>query len=456
MRRLLFVIISVLLLFSCATKRSYREGQPRWTYEIEEVPASRVFVASGSSSTNDGARDVAYNNLLSEIGSAVGLNLGSYFRELVQRDEASEIGLRIDNYYLYDENGEHEVWVRGLLSNSSYESLRSEGILSQEERTSSIGSLLSAALSDYRENRDGSALTLIMQALSLSLDGPVTNSDYEPDKLLKRAMEYLDNIFLRLYRPSSEMMETMVEAKRRKGVFYPVVENLLIRASYDMENEMGEIVQSSFLAKTNNEGLLRFNKTNPYMVREGDVVFSVYIDPALINAIQSKAERGFLDEFMSLLDSKSIVYSYVDRGILDLEEAIVALSEYDEEGNSLESELFIDEFRSYLERVDVRNMEIVYLAGEEEEDILSQLEIDFPNKRYYIIGRIGLVDSFVGPVLSYAMTQGSLSIYERGNDEPYVNQESFTSSYGNTLEEAEIKALSRESRILAGRLLEEI
>ena len=158
------------------------------------VSGSVSFVGEGRGESEQNARAAAYRSALERMGSDLGYDIvSSYYRELLNTDRIAELGSYIASSYSTFDNSGYYYYVLVITPADSFDERRSEDIEKARGRDREIASLLSSASAHYRANEDVDALSDVLSALSLSLDGSLQHS---PDDLMARAMAYLGNLEL--------------------------------------------------------------------------------------------------------------------------------------------------------------------------------------------------------------------------------------------------------------------
>ncbi len=443
-----------MLLFSCTTFTS-SEG-PEWTRETPHHPGMAVFVGSGTGRDETAARAAAYMNVLEKLGSELGYDAVSpYYRELLSSNSIISLQGSITNTYTSPASEGVMYFAMFEMPESLYLSSRDAEYSASLERTDDIASLLESALSHYRNNEDTEALIASLNALDLSLSGPVLNDEFSPGILLDRAMEYLGNIKLEIGR-DADGSSVSVRMKRARGLLHPDVVNGLVSVEYPMVNGDGDDQTSSVVLRTDRKGNAEFFRTNPYMLWEGTLTFSVYIPPSLLDSIESKAFEGFLNPFYDLLSLRSVKYSYRDESKSFDEETVIAIADYDEEGSQMESSPSFPAFSSYLQSASTAEYLIVMGYGEEERDVLSYARRAYPGLGNYIIVRSGIVDRTEGAERSYSRAESMVSFYGREGESPYIVRTLSTAGGGENPDAAGKAALERAGMAAAGMLLSEL
>ena len=438
----------LILLFSCATSYVPVDG-PSWIFDPPSTSSSISFVGEGIGESEQGARAASYRNALERMGDDLGYEIISeYLREFLNTDRIEEIGAYVSSSYSTFDNSGYYYYILVTAPSEQFAAMRSEDIEEARARDAEIASLLASASVHYRSNEDVDALSDILDAVSLSLDGSL---GHDPDALMDRALKYLGNIVLSV--DGSDDAICTVTMKRSRGPFHPMVSSGKVDAAYKRVNNEGEIVEGSVWAATKDNGRFTFPWTDPYMVRDGEIRFSVDLPDDTIAQIGEKAGKEFLEPLLSLRDEKSIAYHYrlPDRFPDDL--SLIAIVPYMRGENAVYPEETLQAFASQMDAAGV-GYDIVLTAGEDENDIIRRLTAMYPDKRYFIISYLGITDyrkAFDG---YYVRVDGRNLVMDRYS--MLAEEEIFAASGGATMAEAERSALERGARIAAGMLLKEI
>lgn len=395
------------------------------------------------------ARTAAYRDALEKMGEDLGYDIvPQYFREFLNTDRIEAMGTYVSSFYTTFDNSGYYYYILAITPSERFDALRSEDAENARARDREIRSLLSSASAHYRENEDVDAISDVLHAVSLSLDGSL---EYSPEALLSRAVGYVGNIVLNV--DDSNGAICSVRMRRARGPFHPMVRGGKVDAVYEMVTNDGTIMQDSVTAATMDNGSFSFTWTNPYMVREGDIHFLVDIPDDVIAEIEAKAPEGFLDPLLSIREEKSVVYHYSLPDKFPHEEALIAIVPYVRGDDTVFAEESFSAFKSQMDSAGV-GYDIVVATGEDDEDIIRRLIGTYPEKRYFIISYLGVTDyreAFDG---FYVRVDGRNLVMDRNT--LLVEEEIFASDGGRTIEEAERNALARGSRIAAGMLLKEI
>lgn len=459
MRKLILLFLPLFLMISCAhfTSSEY----PVWIDKTPSANGYLVFVGYGEGDSQKQARDSAYENALVKMGEGLGYDPREYYlRELIAYEKIGNLGSTVSDYYEENVDGIWHSWVRIDTNETSYIEARSEEYQALLDREEAIMQTMQDSLDEYRDNRDVSAINKILEAISISLEGPVENPSCTPSALRDKALEYIENLEISLRNEERDSIGVTVRLSRAKGWFHPRVEDAHILATYRIVNSSEELVETVFVSKTGDDGEFFFNSTNPLIIREGEIVFSVILDQALLESIEASSEEGFLDPILDALKQKDKTYAYHERGKLDSKSTLIVLSVIDINGQPISDRTFLDAFSSFLEIAGTSDWMIMESVDEsDEEELLLSLTRQYPSIDAFIISRIGVVEFAESPMYHYARTEGYSLIYTKDDDgilSLSVNQHSFSMGAGSSYQEAQHSALENQSRISASLLLEEL
>ena len=454
MRKLIPLLAALAFLFSCTTFTS-TEG-PEWTRETPHPAGMVVFVGSGTGADESTARAAAYLDILSRMDSDLGYDVVTlYYRELLSTNAIASLDARITSTYTAPANEGSAYFAMIEIPEETYYSSRSEEYAAALERTDKINALMDEALESYKANQDTKALDLVLSALDLSLSGTVTGSQYTPERLLEQAMGYLENIGITIS-PDASGTDVSVRMQRMRGIFHPDVVDGLVDVRYAMITGEGDTIESSVILKTGSNGSARFFRTNPYMLWNGTLRFSVAVSSSVLSSIEAKAPAGFLDPLHALLDASSVTYSYEERGRYAAASTVIAVSEYGEDGLQLEMTPACTAFSSYLNAAETGGYTAVPVEGDEEADVLENLRAMFPGMDNYIVLRVGIADSESGGGREYVRTEARLSFYDAESAKPHTVRDLFAIGVGVSESEAGEASLARCGEAAAAMFLSEL
>lgn len=445
------------MLVSCSSIGK-RAEYPVWIDSEPSAYGYIIFVGYGEGQTQKDARDNAYEDSLIKMGQELGYDPREfYLRELIAYDEVPALGCSVFDYYEEEVNGVWRSWVRIDCQESVLLEARSEEYSNLLDREARISVILDEALSEYRINRDVGAINKILEAVLVSLEGPVNNPSYTPNALIDRAIGYAQQLQISLRHESDDNIEATVRVSRTKGWFYPRVEEAMVLSTYTILTNSQEYATSTYVSKTNENGEFRFYSTSPIIVKDGRVEFSIILDENCVTQI-NELDSGLLNSLISVLDSKKAFYDYHEEGHLDKQNTLIVLSQVDINGRTLSDDTFRDTFISFLKDAKSEGWTIIKDTSDADEDeLVERIANLYPNVDNIIISRIGIVDVASSAMHSFAKTEGYSLIYKRTDDSPLSlikSQHSFAFGVAESSEAAQIDGVINQARISASLLLE--
>ena len=259
------------------------------------------------------------------MGSELGYDIvGEYYREFLNTGRIEDLGTYVSAFYSTFDNSGYYYYILTITPSERFDEMRSADVEEARSRDREIAALLSSASAHYRANEDIMALSDVLSAVSLSLDGSI---EYSADELLDRAMSYLGNIELDVNRDGE------VIANRTKGIFHPYIISGKIDASYERINADGERERATVTCQTDSRGRFVFTVTDPYTIRQSDVIFSVSLPLDAMREIEQKAPDGFMDDFYRLFSERGISYRTEGYMAYPADETVIGVAFYDENGN---------------------------------------------------------------------------------------------------------------------------
>lgn len=458
MKKSIILILSIFLLFSCSSFQDLVNqdmgGLPSW---ISNPPIRRDrvgFVSSGTGYTEAEARNDAYKNCLYTVSSDLGLDVYTlYYRELSTTGNIKSLDARTDRTYFNPVvSGKSTCYILVTFDQELYEQTRTEEFSLQKERREKIAQKLEEANKAYRENRDFDAYTAMLEAILISFEGDNGNPEYSSSRLLDEAIYYLSPLEINVTRNRNDASAT-IRVTRNRGILSPAVVGAPIKGEYVMRNTLGEMSRNSVEAVTDKKGRYYFNSTNPYILRTGQITFSLFDANDYLGQIDRVAPLGFTKELHSLLEEKSVSYSY---DIQDKERELdldVLIVEYDERGMERGTSDALSSFNTYMQECQV-SLSASEGVGEEEEDVYNAyLSSGKVNKLLAII-RIGISESIYTDSKYIVKVESYLTIYDNETGQMIYSDDSVDAiGYGGDKKSAERDAFSQAGRIIASLLL---
>ena len=409
-----------------------------------------MFIGHGYGETEAEARTDALDDALKSMSAGAGYDLSMYYlREIVSTDGIAELGTYINSEYSAITGNGYEYYVAVVTPESSYSSIMSEEYVQMLEREDRIRDYLSAAGDRYRANEDTEALNETLKALAVSLEGPVEDESLQSDVILSKAMDYLGNIELDVSRNGT------VTVKRHKGIFHPYVASGKIDASYERFNADGKLERRTVTCMTDSKGRFSFAVTDPYTIRSSDVIFSVSLQPDIMESIQENAPEGFLDGFYRILSERSIAYRMKEYTSYPADETVIGVAFYDYDGTIVAGD---DAYSAIEETVSKAGAGYIVAkaSGDNEEDVYINMLARYPERRYFILFRIGVTDIAEIPDGWSVRSDARVLLVEKEKPAEAYSQSSSAVARGKTLEEAKAGSLSRCASIAVGMMLSRI
>ena len=215
----------------------------------------------------------------------------------------------------------------------------------------------------------------------------------------------------------------------------------------------GVLKEEEISINTLEEGSYDFHNTNPYALLNGVMSISLDIDQGLIASITDIAPQGFMDEFISTLSSKRVIYSYDERDDYTDLPYCIFMAEYDIDGALIDDgSSALEEFNTTLEESG-RGIKALEGEGEDDEEIIKNSSS--PLKEYVIVIRLGVSDIVeVDEQRFIVSVHTSMNCYNPSTMALISSETSVSSvGYGSSYEAAASDAFKRAGRILADVLM---
>ena len=381
------------------------------------------------------------------MGSELGYDIvGEYYREFLNTGRIEDLGTYVSAFYSTFDNSGYYYYILTITPSERFDEMRSADVEEARSRDREIAALLSSASAHYRANEDIMALSDVLSAVSLSLDGSI---EYSADELLDRAMSYLGNIELDVNRDGE------VIAKRTKGIFHPYIISGKIDASYERINADGERERATVTCQTDSRGRFVFTVTDPYTIRQSDVIFSVSLPLDAMREIEQKAPDGFMDDFYRLFSERGISYRTEGYMAYPADETVIGVAFYDENGNVVAGDNAYGMLSSVVSSVGADYL-VAKASGDDDEGVYINMLTMYPERRYFVLFRIGITDT--SPIASgwAARSDARVLLVDKTQPESAYEQSSSAVARGSTKEEAEDNALTRSASVAAGMILSRI
>ncbi len=455
MKKILFVFLFVGLFISC--RSVYNGDMPSWINEKPRASGRVVYIGRGEGDSEKKAKEAAFLSVIEQVEDDLGYDVAdSYLSEFILSNRITELGTRIDDEWAMEENGQYTYFVKASTPSWAFLSSRNPDYQKIIENESRIETYVNASLDAYKRNEDTVAVNYLLEAIPISATSEIRNLEYMPEKLIERAVEILENIEISFRFEKGNTSEVRVQVKRNKGLFHPNVVNAQIEAVYLMENDTGVISKSSFICLTNDKGYFNFNKTNSYTLRDGEINFYVHLDDNLLKKAINAVGSNLMTPILECIEDSEKVHTYKEGTTINSRDIIIALGEYDINGQVRGGDVTLRAFRNYLEDTGVKDLSVVNAPKDADpEDLLYDLVEQYPNKRFFIVVRVGITDYRENNNSNYVRAEGDLILFDNEAPDEIKIYPSSSVGYNPILKNAEDIALETEARMIAAQLLEE-
>ena len=457
-KSLTLLLALTILVFSSCTTVSFGT-RPSWIDTVPEIAGMKVFVAGGEGKTESEARSNAVGELLSQMGDAIGYDIrDKYFRELYSSRSIADLGAEIRDEYAWKVGDDWTLYLAVTAVEEVFDSARSPEYLETQKRDEKIRGYMDASLAAYKANKDMEAVEELLEAAIIAFEGNGSGSSYDPMEIIAKAIGYLEKMRIEVSKggrdiPSSSLVFKVV---RTKGMLYPAVEEALVSCTYSAANPDGGEGEFRHIARTDSKGKFVFNRTNPYALHHGEIVFSVHIDDDLMFRLGLKAEEEVLDMINEALKKSTLVYSYSFPQRLDASDVVVALAEYSIDGTLIKEEgVFPSVLESIFTAHDITLENVVYGEGEDMEEMVESLMASYSEMERIFILRMGVVSRAEAGDKWYSRTEGSMTTIFPETGERKVVDDFYYVAGGKSREEADRNSLQAQAQIISGFLLGE-
>lgn len=317
---LILIVLTVLLLSSCAQTRSvfmgFISGKPSWYYypESRAEKGRLAFVGEGKSSENSRQGQLmAYNNLFSKLEEYVGTTLKKeYYRELTTLGTIEELGVREVDTYVDMEDGVSSVYVLCTASEEILNNMRTEARQQEISIASRVVALVEQGDQYIKESRDLSAVKCYLQSMALSYGVSSIKDGYDYDSIAEEVLKILPGFSLTVMDEDTKAVTCTVLVERRETVLKTIVKMGEIIASYTCLDRTGNTWQDSYVFTSSTEGTFRFRSVNYTLINEGEIVFSFNLKDEIENLKAVDPEMA--EKIQAIVDEKSVKFSYDSSG----------------------------------------------------------------------------------------------------------------------------------------------
>lgn len=456
MKKILLCLIASLLLFSCSTTRDVI-NLPSWIENPPTIPLSTVYVGEGEGESEEDARKNALLNVLERLGEETDFDyVTKYYREFFSTSKIVDFGTEISSEFSYERDGTWYYYIFSVSNTSLLTAVRSEDYLKRAEIKAEIAYLLDEALELYKNNKDVSAINKMLEALDYSLDSSLDLDDYSPHSILDTITTYLSRLSIR-YIPKSKKYSSFMtfEIVRKRGIFYPGVEEGDVEIFYSSLSPDCDILTLSYLGRTDDRGYLAIEITNPNTIKRGGITIRIRLNEKLLSSIEKKGGEEFIRPIYDALEETSFTKDYTIEHSLNIDETLIALVLYDTEGDRLNSSFVKEEIERVGSLLVTDVPRIVDADGEDEESVLSFISSNYSDYKYIFVIRIGIVDRILSLDKYYSRGEGRVIKLDNTNSEAIEEDSIEYVSSSFSAEEADKSVITYLTRIISSSLLSE-
>lgn len=441
----------VLLLFSCQSILI-----PSTPYWVDRKPGGNnryvYFIGHGTARDYQLAKNNAYLEALEETSVYVGKDIQEiYYRELLATDNVAQLGMKLNSQFVANNDGIYDYYVLFRANRKNVESNWSDDYKALLAKEAEIGNLISLAMDEYKNNNDVQSVRYLLKALEISLIFEPRNSEYQSKPLFEKVMKQINQIELKLKSFDSGTASAVVKLSRHYGILYPPVKNANIAANFTVREIGKGNVVTSLVYMTDNKGQAFFTNINPYMVSEGEIVFSIDMERELQD-LSLAAPKEYVDSIRAVLVEKQLSFSY-KLSIRDNKKYGILFYEYDENGVRLDSEKAKEVFVSSLKEEGIE-FEEVSSTEEELEFIIEEIREKYPHLDYIVFSRLGAIESEkIRDEFVYSIG-GETSVIELRTKKEIAKEEKIRiASWKTDKREALVMGLEEYGKILALKFL---
>lgn len=456
MKKLLPILLVLFLLASCASFKS--SLRPYWVDNLPSSMDSIYYVGSGTGSTLSEAKAQAYRDVLSQMGENIGYDLYDlYYREMTSTKGIAALSSKISGEYNYSVNDIFFYYVMTTTPADTFLEARSPEYIARLNREDRIDAFLREATENYKANKDVAAAESILKAVMVSLEGEMVGEEYQPETLVQKAVEYLERLKItavsnRRKTPSDAITFRVV---RNKGLFSPVVEEATVKCDFTIIGLEEELDHSFHFARTDAYGRFVFNRTNPYMLHEGDIQVSVLLNEDLVYRLGLVASDELLAPIFAVIEETSYSRHYAYKPAVKSEQVLLAVAEYELNGNCRTKTYLEDTLKETLGGIGLEVPAITVMYVDDSTDVEQTVLYNYGDYRYVFICMSGISERAQIDEVIYSKAEGQIILLDtKSGTREEINTIHFASS-GHSTTEADEKALYKVSEIISNLVLQE-
>lgn len=455
-KKILLLLSIVLLLVSCSTLER-DQARPSWVDNPPLSILSTVIVGKGEGETEARADEEAYLSILSSLSEKAGVDYSvKYYEELSLTDRISAFDTVVTTKYHTVQDGVFYSYMLSTTDTIRLQEVSASDYAVLAGREQKVKDKVSQSLSYYRENRDVDAINSLLEAVELSLEGEITDESCSTEVLVERLEKYVSQIkFEYIGRSRKTDWETGFRIYRSKGIMYPSVEYAEVKVIYPSLNASGEIIYLPYSALSDENGIVKVNKTNAYSLKKGKMSIVIDVDEDTIKRIDEKTDGTLLESFRSLLSETVFTAQYSEDEVYGPGEAVIALALSLYDGSRVDIAPAAETVAEMADALGLENVTVVEAEGEEEEDALSFLGERYSSTSVIYMIRIGVVERVYTLGTWYIKTEGKIIRIDNrsGTSEEYKTMQYSTAVDGE--EPDEDAALTNQIRLTVSFVLGE-
>jgi hypothetical protein len=408
-------IVSVLLFFSSCSSisnlvRSSVEGVPSWVYQPEAKVNQIVFVGKGNGTVMFNARLSAYEDILSQLSAFVGEDvLQSYYRELTTTDSIPDLGLKITHEYEKVDQSGSNAYLMATAETSKLVSKRTDIFNAMLERDAAIAKYVSKAENAYRSNNDVEAIKLYLQAVAVSSSGMVSEKNHEVDALLVKAESIISSLRFSISKSDSSKATSIVYLRRKSRLLSPKVLNAPIKATFSARNSLGRNYTDSLLFNTAANGYISFIPYNQGIAGSGTIIFSIDLNDSL-TSLQTLLTEEQMQQLTDSISENRVSFAYSLVSPLQNSGIFANIHEYTAKGELRASHVATEAMCSEFS-IDSIYVEPKYVVASEETELLAEVKKLDKKAKYFLLGRVGVVDEQLFEDKNTVVVSGSVQLY---------------------------------------------
>ena len=372
LKLLSILLLLILCLTSCssvkALVKSSFSGLPYWIYSSTfGLDSSKTaFVGQGKASTERQAELFAYSDIISQISSTLGVQLGQeQYKELSVIGTISEYNLYVNDSYTTYQDGEVVVYVHAVADTKLLEDASSDEMRRRNENAKKVEELILEGDAYVKDGKDLKGLSCYLQSMVLSYGQDYIKEEYSYYTIFEDVKDLIDSIRITLISQNAESAQCTIQVTRKSVLVASKVKGAEIRASYQAIDVTGELYADSFVYSTDNAGLIKFSPLNFTMVRKGEVKFGFDLETEL-EALKA-TDSQTVAELEALIQAKTVTFEY-DREY-SLGSLAISVIEHDENGYVTGNTITAD-YLTFCFKLDGAEVSSYYALSDQEEDVL--------------------------------------------------------------------------------------